>query len=259
MIKKVLTLLVTSTIISAGLLFMGFTMMQKFSPALAAPLEALVLGSTAQVSPTADFSVEDVQPAEDFSSNEDLSESSSLTGSSSDRSEEMKITGVQVKISDVSANPEQYRGQVLVITGIATYLSSEKIMVNDGTGDILVEIEDDWLDVAAINGMTVTVTAKIDDSSSPYEFELEACSLEDASGTIYMDDDCGDNSSDDMNDDDSSDDMYDDDSNDDMNDDDSDDDMYDDDSNDDSDDDDSSDDSDDDDSNDDSDDDSNDD
>ena len=230
MIKKVLTLLVTSTLISAGLLFMGFTMMQKFSPAMAAPLEALVLGPKAQVSTTADFSADEAQQAEDLSSDDKLSESASLPESTSDRSDDSsrsltssddavksEITGLQVMISDVLANPEQYRGQVLVISGIATSLSSEKIMLNDGTGNILVDFDEEWFDVAKIDGMTVTVVAKIDDSSSAYEFELEACSLEDTNGVTLFDDDCGNGSTstgdDDSNDD--SDDTYDDDSNDD--------------------------------------------
>ena len=48
MIKRIITLVVTSSLISAGLLYLGITMMGKYTPALAYSLNALVAETNVQ-------------------------------------------------------------------------------------------------------------------------------------------------------------------------------------------------------------------
>lgn len=233
MIKRTLTLLLTASIISAAMLTMGFALMQKFTPALAAPLEALVVETKAQVSPARIVTAEEAQQVEDFSSSETGLEVSSSSVSEFEDSSESQgsqsfsvssitsaTTGVEITVAELLANPEQYRYQVLILRGIATSLNDGKILINDGTGQVLVEVKQDLVDFAALNGLTLTLLAKVDDSSSSYEFELEACTIESVNGTIVLDDDCqedGSSEDDDMNDD--MDDDLDDDTDDDMDDD----------------------------------------
>jgi uncharacterized protein YdeI (BOF family) len=126
-----------------------------------------------------------------------------------------------VTISELLQNPEQYNDAVVSISGIATSLSSEKFLLNDGTGQILVELEDEESTTVSVDGLSISVVGKFDDKSSSLSPEVEAFTITYQGQVIYqansldddMDDD-GDNSGDDDMDDDD-DDMDDDDMDDD--------------------------------------------
>jgi hypothetical protein len=239
MIKKTLVLIIVSSLFSAGLLFLGTTVMGAFSPALASAQNALVTGTDGQTSPIP-------IPAEKTASQkvELLSKSETPKVSSAGKAalpspaipdQPLKVSKVSpcgvapitgVTIAQLLANPNQYFHKVITLTGVATRLSDEKFLLNDGTGQIMVEVEDDLVIHALINGISITVTGKLDDTSSQYGFELDAFTLTDANGTVVvddcddddinddLDDDLDDDSDDDLGDD--SDDNLDDDSDDDL-------------------------------------------
>ncbi len=176
MIKRTFTLLLSASIISAAMLSLGFALMQKFSPALAAPLEALVVETQAQVSPARVVTAEEAQQVEDFSSSESGLEVSSSSVSEFEDSSEYQgwqsfsvssitsaTTGVEITVAELLANPEQYRHQVLILRGIATSLNDGKILINDGTGQVLVEVKEELVDFAALDGLSLTLLAKVDE------------------------------------------------------------------------------------------------
>ena len=250
MIKRTLVLVFVSSLISAGLLFLGTTVMGIISPALASAQNALVTGTDDQTSPIPIPAEETAsRKVELFSKVETPKVSSAGNAALPSPAvpvQPLKVSKVStcgvapitgVTIAQLLANPNQYFHNVITLTGIASRLSDEKFLLNDGTGQILVEVEDDRVSYAIINGISITVTGKLDDSSSQYGFELDAYSLTDVNGTVIvddcedddinddlgndLDDDCdddlGDDSDDDVNDD--CDDDLDDDSDDDLNDD----------------------------------------
>ena len=234
MIKRSLVLVFVSSLISAGLLFLGTTVMGIIPPALASAENALVTGTDGQSSPipipaeeTAIRKVELFNKAETpkVSSAGNAALPSAAVPVQPLQASKVSTCGVApitgVTISQLLANPNQYFHNVVSLTGIATRLSDEKFLLNDGTGQILVEVEDDRVLYAIINGISITVTGMIDDSSSQYGFELDAYTLTDVNGTVIVDDCEDDDNNDDMDDDldDDSDDDLDDDSDDDLDDD----------------------------------------
>jgi len=98
------------------------------------------------------------------------------------------------------------------ISGIATSLSSEKFLLNDGTGQILVELEDEDDSSTSVDGLSISVVGKFDDESNSLSGEVEAFTITYQGQVIYqkdsMDDDSddGEDSDDDMDDDDMDDD-----------------------------------------------------
>jgi hypothetical protein len=217
MIKRILTLVVTSSIISAGLLYLGFTMMERYSPALASSLNALVAGTNTQASPKVIAAAENFPLAEDLSSSDMDPGSSSLPKSApniqvdsnpslktSANSISAEKSGPGVTISQLMNNPDQYRNQAVTISGIATSMGDDKVLVNDGTGQILFEVDDELVDFAIINGLTITIVGMLDDSCSSAVFELDACTLDYQNNIVVIDDciDDDDTNDDDINDDD---------------------------------------------------------
>jgi uncharacterized protein YdeI (BOF family) len=239
MIKRMIALVVTSSVISAGLLYVGITLMGQFSPAQATSLNALVAGTNAWNSPDAlpagdsipltvdlgvgednlgDSSTPQTVPAFPVSSDQPLNKSVIST------SPEPPVT--EVTIAQLIKNPDQFIDQVVTITGIATSLDDDKFLLNDGTGQILVEVEDDLVSIAALNGLSIIVSGMLDDSSGQTGFELDASTLTYQDGTVVIvDDDLDDDNDNDGNNDDIEDDDDDndnDDDNDDLDDDDND-------------------------------------
>jgi uncharacterized protein YdeI (BOF family) len=223
MIKKTLTLVVTSSLISAGLLFLGITMLSQFSPARATTLDALVAKSNVPNSTGANTDLANNLSAKELDSEKDLPQSDpapltvssapvissqSQESSSSSSSGETPITGTT--IAELLKNPAQHDDTVFSITGIATSLNDEKFLLNDGTGQILVEVEDEFSGLPAINGLSVTVTGEFEVSSSSSGPELEACTLS-FQGQTFVLGDCVDDDGDDMDDEDDGDDDMDDD------------------------------------------------
>jgi hypothetical protein len=234
MIKRSLVLVLVSSLISAGLLFLGTTLMGIIPPAIASAQNALVTGTDGQTS-LIPFPAEEtvIQKVELFNKAETPKVSSAgntalpsaafpvqpLNVSKVPTCGTAPITGIT--ISQLLANPNQYFHNVVSLTGIATRLSDEKFLLNDGTGQILVEVEDDRVLYAIINGISITVTGMLDDSSSQYGFELDAYTLTDVNGTVIVDDCEDDDIDDDLDDDldDDTDDDQDDDGDDDLDDD----------------------------------------
>jgi hypothetical protein len=222
MIKRIIVLVVASSLISAGLLFLGTTLMGKFSPALAFSQNAIVAGTNVQT-PTVSIQAEEKVPQKTEVSSEAEKTAASTavkanpaTGTSSAQpttapialpSRETPIKGVT--IAQLLNNPDQFTHKIFNITGIVTSLGAQKILLNDGTGQILVEMEDDLVRFAALNGLSIMVTGRFDDSSGQNGYKLDAYTLTDKNGTLVVDDcvdddcndDCIDDSGDDSNDD----------------------------------------------------------
>lgn len=215
MIKKFLTLIIMTSIISAGFLYLGITLMSQYSPAHASSLNALVAETNVQNYTDPTVNRNSVAKVANNSENTlDLSPSipvASLPSVVTNQSSEMLITTntsatpiTSVKIAELIKNPKQYDDVVFTITGIATALNDEKFLLNDGTGQILVEVEDELISLAVINGISITVIGELDDTDDLLALELDACSLSYQNENVVFDD-CIDDD-DDMNDDDGMDD-----------------------------------------------------
>jgi len=117
-----------------------------------------------------------------------------------------------VTIAELLQNPELYDDSMVSISGIASTLSAEKFLLNDGTGQILVELEDEDDSSTSVDGLSISVVGKFDDESNSLSGEVEAFTITYQGQVIYqkdsMDDDSddGEDSDDDMDDDDMDDD-----------------------------------------------------
>ena len=214
MIKRVIILVVTSSLISACLLYLGITMMGQFSPVLASSLNALVAETDIQ-SPIDPISATDsnslakelnntIKEVEITSTPTAVSSSPVITTQAPGVPANMTsgVTPVNNKtIGELLKNPKQFNDKVFTITGIATVLNNEKFLLNDGTGQILVEVEDEMIRLAVLSGMSVTVMGELDDINSAYAIELDACSLNYQNESIVFDDCIEDDGDDDINDD----------------------------------------------------------
>jgi len=222
MIKKIMTLVVTSSLISAGLLYLGITLMGQFSPAHASSQTALVAGTKVQNSTNpvlgSNLSTKDLNNSTDKIEVSSVSPSisgSTDTSSQTEANSDVLSSGITpitgVTIADLLKRPEQYDDLDITITGIATSLNDEKFLLNDGTGKILIEVEDELVSLAIINGISVTVMGELDDLSDSSILEIDACTLSYQNETIIIDD-CmdDDDDMDDEDDIDDSDDMDDD-------------------------------------------------
>jgi uncharacterized protein YdeI (BOF family) len=211
MIKRIFGLILTSSLISAGLLFLGTTVMGKFSPVLASSLNPLVAGTNVQTSTNliqvekkvplkAEYivpfeksvviSVDNAAPATAPISSQPLSGSSvSITD---------PVPTATITIAELINSPDQFIHKVFTIAGIATALGSDKFLLNDGTGQILVEVDDNLVKYNISDGQSIIVTGEFDDSDNQNGFEIDASILADANGTIIVHDD---NYDDDVNDD----------------------------------------------------------
>ena len=213
MIKRIIALIITSSMISAGLLFLGISLMEQYTPAHASTLEALVAKSNAQVA------LNDVSGSENTPVTTDINNGKEkLLGSSISKSVSVipvasaqtisasvnltttVSTAPSIKISQILSDPKQFLDQVYTISGIVTRLGDDKLLLNDGTGQILVEVEDDLLSLMVINGQMVSIMGKLDDTDSFTGIEMDACTLTDQNGAVVMDD-CDEDDLDDVDDD----------------------------------------------------------
>jgi hypothetical protein len=230
MIKRLIILVVTSSVISAGLLYLGITMMGQFSPALASSLNALVAGTNVQNSPKA-IPAEDSVPLpvalrgegkiagdsvpltvalrsgnvkQKISSNSKsvpvspVGSDQTLKVSANSIPAQTPVTGVT--ISQLLNNPKQFINHEFTLTGIATSLSNGKFLLNDGTGQILMEFDDDLVSKTDLGGQSINVSGKLDYSSSQSGIYLEVHTFTDQNGTVVTDDCPDDDSSDDCSD-----------------------------------------------------------
>ncbi|HZW03645.1 MAG TPA: hypothetical protein VFF68_06950 [Anaerolineaceae bacterium] len=190
MIKRIVILVAAASLISAGILFVGFSILGQTSQAQAFALEALVTGGEAQPEPvqqqtaTAAATVSATVPAT----------TATVSTETPPSATPQPLSGVS--IAQLLGSPAQYLNQVFTLRGIAADLTGEKFLLNDGTGQILVDLENDIARRVAVDGQTVTVTGRFDDSSGG--FKLEVFSLTDESGATFTDF-SGDDSHDDSN------------------------------------------------------------
>ena len=209
MIKRIFALVIISSLVSAGLIFLGTALLGKFSPALASSLSALVAGTDVQAASVSNPAEEKVPPkievpgeakkpdvfaAVKATPTISINPTQPLKVSNTSSSGAAPITGVT--IAQLLKDPGQFSDKTLTITGIATSLGHEKFLLNDGTGQILVEVDDDPGKYVVLNGQSITITGKLDDFSSQGGVELEACTVTDPNGTFVLDD-CDDDSDDD--------------------------------------------------------------
>jgi uncharacterized protein YdeI (BOF family) len=241
MIKKIITLIITSSMISAGLLFLGISVMEQYTPAHASTLGALVARSNAKIAPNDILVSEPAPVTTDINNGKEKLLGSSISKSISEipvaspqainasvNLTTTVSTAPSIKISQILSDPKQFLDQVYTISGIATRLGDDKLLLNDGTGQILVEVEDELLGLMLINGQMVSIMGKLDDTDSFTGIEMDARTLTDQNGVVVMDDcveddlddgdldDDLDDDEDDLDDDDDSDDSSDDDSGDDL-------------------------------------------
>ncbi len=226
MAKRLITLVFVSGLISAGLLYLGFTILSQYTPAYASASSALFVkasgqdsivpalgesGSLSSKESGSDKSEHGISSAAMTSSTSPAITSQSLTSKVSTSTGTTPITGKT--IAELLNNTELHDDIIVTITGIASSLDEERFILNDGTGQIMVEVDDELLTSLKINGLSVTVTGKFDISDDSTLAKLEASSLTFQGQTIVFDED------DDMDDDDIDDDDTDDDMDDDMDDD----------------------------------------
>jgi uncharacterized protein YdeI (BOF family) len=234
MMKRIIGLVVASSLISAALLFLGTTVMGKFSPVLASSGNSLAVGTKVPASSDS-ISTGQKVPLKTRLGSETIKTaalSSVIAGSASPTTPSQPlVTSVPtasvalpktgITIAQLLNSPDQYIHKLFTITGIATHLSEEKFLLNDGTGQILVEVDDDLIKYSVLNGLSITVTGEFDDDSSRNGYELDACTITDKNGTRIVDDclcldddcagdDCTDDDCDDAIDDDCNDDTDDD-------------------------------------------------
>jgi len=219
MIKRIVTLVLTSSLISAGLLYLGFAFLSQSTPAYASSQKALVARTDLQSFIASFPFVESKSPASNSSTADDLSvdsaESSDDSSSSSDSSQSESVSSstnsaasaTVVTIAELLQNSELYDDTLVSISGIATSLSDEKFLLNDGTGQILVELEDEDGSSTSVDGLSISVVGKFDDESNSLSGEVEAFTITYQGQVIYQkdsvddDSDEGEDSDDDMDDD----------------------------------------------------------
>lgn len=222
MANRIITLVVISSLISAGLLYLGFTILSHYTPAHASAASALFVKTNVQssIDPAA---VEggSLSSKELSSEKSDRGISQSLTAASSSPvitnqsqtstgSTSTNVTPITgLTIAELLRNTVSNDDIVVTITGIASILDDERFILNDGTGQIMVEVEDEQLSSLKIDGISVTVTGKFELSSDSIVPKLEASSLTFQGQTIVFDDRLDDD--DDIGDDDMDDDDLDDD------------------------------------------------
>jgi uncharacterized protein YdeI (BOF family) len=81
---------------------------------------------------------------------------------------------VKVTIAELLANPSSYLGRVVSSAGRVTSLSSDRFLINDGTGQIMVDLEDNLVKVAITNGSIVTVVGEFGQIGNGSVFDINA-------------------------------------------------------------------------------------
>jgi hypothetical protein len=89
---------------------------------------------------------------------------------------------VKATIAELLANPSSYLGRVVSSTGRVTSLSSDRFLINDGTGQIMVDLAGDLEKVTVTNGSMVTVVGELGQISSGRVFDINALTVTHTSG-----------------------------------------------------------------------------
>lgn len=195
MFKRIFFLVLISSIISAGLLYLGITLMERYTPALASSLGAVVAREGEPQASTLDTQ-EDVSIDAGPRQQEDgfqISPYPEPTSNPPVEQPSVQPSGTAVTIAELSQNPTAFRCQVITVSGISDSLANDKMLLNDGTGQILIDIDDSsGVNTNSMDGMTISVVGMLDLEDSNTVLELEACTIENQTGIFFVDDDCTD-------------------------------------------------------------------
>lgn len=200
--KKFLPLVISAGLVSALLLFLGTALMDRLAPVYASRLPALLAGksssSISEMSSSQGTSTIEVtlKVTEDASSTPRASGTDDQPGQDDQpgRKETPQPQSTPmpanqparaVTIAELSANPSAYRGMLVSLSGVATNLDGDKFLLNDGTGQIIIDLEDDLVKVVVANGSQVTVLGQFKVRNDG--IEVDACVYNDGSGNIQVD------------------------------------------------------------------------
>lgn len=189
MSRKFLVLTLTSAVVSALLLFVGTTVMGFFSPASADSLPALVLGKRV----TNDTAIQVQSGADDTPTptpfqpapTETALPTATFSPQETPTQQPTPIPSVALTIAELLANPGAYLNQMVSLSGMVSVISHELFLLNDGTGQIVVDVEEDGVAGALSNGMSVTVVGRFDDYSKGGNYKIEACTVTDSTGKVW--------------------------------------------------------------------------
>lgn len=204
MIKRTLLLVLTASVITAGLLIVGITVMGQFSPAVASPIEALVAGINPQASDRRGD--DEARTSESRRPIASTSQSGFGIQLSTPQAGTTTAPAGILNISQLLSSPTSFISRNVTVSGVASSLNGEYFLLNDGTGQILVKIDldddDNISGYVPTSGATLTVFGEFEQSSSGWK--VEACTITDANGTFVVDDCSSDDDDDRFDDDDSS-------------------------------------------------------
>lgn len=93
-------------------------------------------------------------------------------------------------IADLISNPSAYYNQLLTVTGMVTLLDDHEFLLNDGTGQIFVDVEDHlYGSLPLTNGQMITVSGYFENDGQ--YLDIDACEIIDESGQSTLTSDCG--------------------------------------------------------------------
>lgn len=149
MIKRVVALLVAASLLSAGLLTMGITLMSRFAPASASELDALVASSSVSGDTAVAQSADD-EVAATGTGRPKAQPFAAVDGSSTGQRVSVSVNtlaggpvGEQITVAQLLSDPQAYASQPFAVAGVITGLGDDRFLLNDGTGQVLVDIDDD--------------------------------------------------------------------------------------------------------------------
>ncbi|MHB9031800.1 MAG: hypothetical protein ACYC6L_02010 [Anaerolineae bacterium] len=197
MLIKIAALAIPS-IVSAALLYLGTMVMGQLTPSLASSLNAQITNISQRSAqahlPGRDAIVENVVQRVADSNHKDSTVGAGTADTQAAPGQGQLASGTEitstavvtkVSIAELARNADKYEEHVVSVSGLATSLKG-KLLLNDGTGQILVEVDDDQLNLTALNGKVVTVVAEFDGEASAQVLKLKARSLSYDSQTIIL-------------------------------------------------------------------------
>lgn len=85
-------------------------------------------------------------------------------------------------VAELVSNPEAYYDQHVTLSGLVTLLNDDEFLLNDGTGQIIVDLEDNQIASLPLNsGQMISVTGKFEVDGS--YVDLDACIITTEDGT----------------------------------------------------------------------------
>ena len=192
MSRKFWFLTLSAAVVSALLLFAGTTVLGFFTPVSADGLPALVVGKRAQDaavqvnSQGADDTPTPVSPTQTPAVTLLPDPSGTPFPQVTPTAQSTVVNGVSVTIAQLLANPRAYLNQMVSVSGLVSLISSERFLLNDGTGQLVVDVEEEGLVGPLSSGMFVTVVGRLDDSNSDSLYKIEACTVTDNAGKVWV-------------------------------------------------------------------------